>query len=65
MFTFRTKLPTKPKTQKGQIDMLWEACFNHLPTRLKWVDTKVSFILGFTALILGLLGVLVYGVFAG
>lgn len=45
----------KPNTLEEQISMLWEACFNHIPSQLKWLDIKLTFILTFVALILGLL----------
>ena len=53
------KLPDKPKTQKGQIDMMWDAIFNAFPHRLKWQDIKINFILTFVALILAMIGILV------
>ena len=49
----------RPKTAKAQIDMLWDAAFNHIPSKLRWLDIKLDFILVFTALILGLLGIII------
>jgi len=53
------KMPDKPESMKGQIDMLWDAVYNHIPTRLKWQDVKLNFILGFLGLILTLLAVII------
>ncbi len=50
--------PLKPEKQKDQIGMLWDAVYNHIPTRLKWQDIKLNFILGLIALVLVFLGVL-------
>lgn len=55
----KNNIPEKPKTQKEQISMLWDAVYNHLPTRLGWIDIKIGFIMGFLGLILALLGVLI------
>lgn len=52
------KLPKKPKTTKGQVDMMWDAVFNLWPHRLKWQDIKINFILAFVALILAGMGIL-------
>ena len=49
----------KPKTTKAQMDLVWRQAFNHIPSKLNWLDMKLNFILVFTALILGLLGVLI------
>ena len=53
------KVPPKPKTQKEQTSMLWDAVYNHIPSilrqqdrRLKWQDVKLTFVLIFMALIL-------------
>ena len=45
----------KPETLEEQISTLWDAVFNHIPTQINWVNTKLTFILTFVALILGLL----------
>ena len=51
----------KPKTMKAQVDVLWEVCTNHIPTRLKWLDVKVNFILAFTGLVLALVAISIFG----
>ena len=53
----KSRLPEKPKTMKEQIDQLWEACFNHIPSRLKWMDTKIAFILAFIAIVMVLVSI--------
>jgi len=53
------RYPEKPKAQKDQLSMLWDAVYNHIPTRIRWIDVKVNFMLGFLGLILGLLAILV------
>ncbi len=45
----------KPKSEESQISMLWDAVYNHIPTQIKWLNVKLTFILTFVALILGLL----------
>ena len=55
--------PEKPTRQRDQIDMLWDGVFNHLPTKIKWIDVKVNFLMAFVALILALMGIMVYGIF--
>ena len=52
-------VPKKPTKQKEQIDMMWQAVYNHLPTKIKWIDVKANFILALVALILALQGVLI------
>jgi len=51
-------MPDKPKTQREQTSMLWDAVFNHIPERLTWQDMKLNFILALLALTLVFLGVL-------
>lgn len=46
----------RPKDEKEQGDMIWDACFNHLPHRLAWLNIKINFILVFMAIELGLTG---------
>lgn len=53
------KMPDKPKTQKAQIDMLWDACFNHIPSKLKWMNLKINMVLTFGAFALALLGIVI------
>jgi hypothetical protein len=61
--------PPKPKTEKAQVDQLWDAMFNHLPSTLnaiktaaekgdKWQNVKLNFVLGFLVLIMTFLGVI-------
>ena len=45
----------KPESEKDQLSSLWDQVFNHIPTQIGWLNTKLSFILTFVALILGLL----------
>jgi len=52
------KIPEKPKTQKAQIDMIWDAVFNSIAHRLKWQDLKITFILGFMVLVLAFMGLM-------
>lgn len=49
------KMPTKPKTQKAQIDTLWDFVHNHLWSRLTFLGWQVNFLI---ALVLVLLAVL-------
>ena len=49
------KKKQKPVTTKEQINLIWEAVFNHIPSQLHWQDIKINFILVFVALILGML----------
>jgi len=49
--------PNKPETMKGQVDQLWEAVYNHIPTHLLWLDKKINFILGITGVILALVSI--------
>ena len=59
------KIPDKPKSSKGQVDMLWDAVFNHIPTALrameKWNNVRFGFLMGFMALIVALLGISIIG----
>ncbi len=50
------KLVSKPTITEKQVDMLWDACFNHIPSRLDWMNTKINFILTFLAIELALTG---------
>lgn len=50
-------LPEKPDKQKEQIGMLWDACFNHIPTQLSWLNIKVNFILAIMGVILTLVAI--------
>ena len=53
------QMPAKPPTMKGQVDTMWDVLHNHVLTQLNFLGIKVSFILGFLALILALLGILI------
>lgn len=55
----RNNIPEKPNATKDQVSMLWDAVYNHLPSRLSWQDKKISFVLAITGLSLGLLGVII------
>ena len=48
------KVPEKPKTQKEQISMLWDAVFNHLFTAQHWQDVMLKFVLALLVVIIGL-----------
>lgn len=54
----KNQTPEKPDKQKDQISMLWDACFNDIPHRLKWQDVKINFILGFMGVVLTLIAVI-------
>ena len=56
---FNNSLPEKPKTQKAQIDALWDIVTNHMLSRLSWQDKKMTFILGLQGLIIALMGILI------
>ena len=51
------KIPQKPKTQKGQMDTLWDIVCNHLLHEVSMNKTISKFMMGFQALILALLAV--------
>jgi len=48
----KCKGPEKPANQKDQISMLWDAVYNHIPSRLKWQDIKINFILAFLMVVI-------------
>ena len=48
------KRQEKPKTQKEQISMLWDAVFNHLFTAQHWQGIMLKFVLALLAVIIGL-----------
>ena len=48
------KIPEKPKTQKEQISMLWDAVYNHLFTAQHWQGVMLKFVLALLAVIIGL-----------
>ena len=49
----------KPKTIEAQIDQIWTEVFNHIPSQFRWMDMKLNFVLGFMALVVGLLAVVI------
>jgi len=49
----------KPDKIEDQVSMLWEACFNHIPSQLHFQELKINFVLMFLGLILALIGVLI------
>jgi len=51
-------IPKKPKLQKDQIEQLWDAAFNHLPTRIRWIDTKLNFVLVFLGILMALIALM-------
>ena len=55
----KDKNTNKPESQEEQISVIWDFLFNHLAHRVKFIDLKIAFILGFLTLILALLGVLI------
>lgn len=64
----KCKVPRKPRTANKQLSMIWEQCFNHLPTimagmnkRLWWQDRKLDFMCVLLALILGTLAANLFG----
>ena len=61
------KIPTKPRNPNKQLSMIWDYCFNHLPSkleeqddRLRWQDRKLNFMFVFLALLLACLGKLIF-----
>lgn len=59
--------PKKPRNVNKQLSMVWDFCYNHLPSRLAeqdrkilWQDRKLNFVLIFLALLLAALGKLAF-----
>jgi hypothetical protein len=59
---FNHDVPTKPRHPNKQLSMIWEQCFNHLPSimasvgkRLWWQDRKLDFMMVLLGLILACL----------
>jgi len=50
-------IPDKPDKQKDQISELWDACFNHLPTHIRWLNVKVNFILAMIGVVMAMVAV--------
>lgn len=57
--TRNNKIPEKPKSQKEQVSMLWDAVYNHMFSKLAAHDKMMGFTLAFLALILAFLGILI------
>jgi len=55
----KNQTPKKPTKMEEQIDQLWEACFNHIPSQLRWQNTKLNFIMGFMALVLAFMAAVI------
>ena len=62
------EIPAKPRNPNKQLAMVWEYCFNHLPSklaridrRLWWQDRKLDFMCVLLALILGTLAANLFG----
>lgn len=53
------KTPVKALTDTDKIDQLWEAVFNHIPSQLRWQNTKINFILAINGVILALVALMV------
>ena len=51
------KIPKKPKTQKAQIDMMWDFLFNKFAHRMEFDDKRFGFIMALLALILAFMAV--------
>lgn len=50
-------ITAKPKTTKEQIDMVWVACFNDLPSQITLLDRKFNFTLALLGVIIALVAV--------
>lgn len=57
--TMKDDIPKKPETQRAQIEMLWEAAYNHLPHKISILGVKVNLIMAFGGLSLALLAVVI------
>lgn len=51
------KKPPRPKSSKAQVEMLWEAMYNHVFTWMRWQDIKLNFVLVFLGLVVALLAI--------
>ncbi len=51
----RHDIPDKPDKQKDQLSELWDAVYNHLPTRINWLDIKINFILALLGVVIALI----------
>jgi len=50
----------KPESQEEQTEIIWNFLFNFIVHKLHFIDLKIGFILAFIAIMLALLGVLVF-----
>ena len=41
----KSKIPEKPESPEEQTDMLWDMCFNHIPSWLAALNWKVNTIM--------------------
>ena len=48
------EMPEKPESHDDQMDMVWIAIFNHMPTQLGWLNTKMTFLLSFMGVLVAL-----------
>ena len=46
--------PEKPKSQKAQISMLWDAVYNHVFTAQYWLGIQLKFVLTLLSIIIAL-----------
>lgn len=51
--------PKKPKTQREQVDMIWDAVFNTMTHRLDRMELMMKLTLTFGGLSLALLGLVI------
>lgn len=54
-------MPEKPDTQEKKVDMIWDFCFNHLPSRLWFQDIKINFLLALLAILIACFAVESFG----
>lgn len=51
--------PPKPTTLHEQIEMMWYACFNHLPHKIDTLNWKLNFLLSGVGVVIALLGLII------
>lgn len=54
------KTPEKPKSQKKQIDILWDVVCNGVMHRLGLLDIKFGFVLALLGVMMAFLAILVF-----
>ena len=59
LLSSRNKQVSMPVKQCDQIEMLWDACFNHLPTRLDFLNMKLNFLLGMAGIMIALMTLMI------